>query len=222
MARDHSRARSSPLVGTIVLARHGRPALDRSVRVDWRGFQTWWEAYDLGGLAEGQAPPHALLHAAAHADLIYSSTLKRSMETAAAVARGRPVIHDAIFNEAALPPPAIPGRHRPETWGIWARIAWWLGFHRGAESRWEAELRAQAAVATLAAKALRGQAVLVLAHGWFNRMMRPVLRAQGWRCVEDGGDDYWSFRRYEHRAVKSPKSAAFQPSNQQSLEEAIP
>jgi hypothetical protein len=28
-------------------------------------------------------------------------------------------------------------------------------------------------------------------------MMRPVLRKQGWREVEDGGDAYWSFRRYE-------------------------
>ena len=28
-------------------------------------------------------------------------------------------------------------------------------------------------------------------------MMRPVLLRQGWRCVEDGGDNYWSYRRYE-------------------------
>jgi hypothetical protein len=29
--------------------------------------------------------------------------------------------------------------------------------------------------------------------------MRPVLRRQGWRCVEDQGDAYWAYRRYEKR-----------------------
>jgi hypothetical protein len=28
-------------------------------------------------------------------------------------------------------------------------------------------------------------------------MMRPILHAQGWREVENGGDSYWSYRRYE-------------------------
>jgi broad specificity phosphatase PhoE len=79
-------------------------------------------------------------------------------------------------------------------------MAWWLGRAAGQETRAEAELRAEAAAATLTARALRGENVLVCAHGWFNRMMRPVLRAQGWRCVYDGGDKYWSHRRYEKRA----------------------
>jgi broad specificity phosphatase PhoE len=64
------------------------------------------------------------------------------------------------------------------------------------ESKAEAKVRAEAAVATLTAQALRGQNVLLCAHGWFNRMMRPVLKRQGWREVEDHGDEYWSYRRY--------------------------
>jgi broad specificity phosphatase PhoE len=82
---------------------------------------------------------------------------------------------------------------------VLARIAWWFGRHDGMESRQEAEVRAEAAVATLTAQALRGQNVVLCAHGWFNRMMRPVLRRQGWREVEDKGDQYWSYRRYEKR-----------------------
>ena len=69
--------------------------------------------------------------------------------------------------------------------------------HERGETRRQAEVRAEAAVATLTAQALRGQNVLLCAHGWFNRMMRPVLKAQGWREVEDLGDKYWSYRRYE-------------------------
>ena len=39
--------------------------------------------------------------------------------------------------------------------------------------------------------------VALFAHGWFNRMLRPELKRQGWTCVRDGGDGYWSWRRYE-------------------------
>ena len=34
---------------------------------------------------------------------------------------------------------------------------------------------------------------------WFNRVLRPKLRGAGWVCVRDGGDTYWSWRRYEYR-----------------------
>jgi len=186
--------------GAIHIVRHGRPALDRTVKLDWRAFREWWKAYDEGGLATDQAPPQALCDAAAKSDVLYSSTLRRSIETAAAVAGARPVIQDPVFVEAPLPPPRIPGKRSPDAWGVWSRAAWWMGDSKEMESREAAELRAEAAVATLTARALRGETVMLLAHGWFNRMMRPVLRAQGWRCVRDGGDGYWSFRTYEKRS----------------------
>jgi broad specificity phosphatase PhoE len=170
----------------------------------------------VGGLAGDQAPPQTLLDEVVQADLIFCSTLRRSIETAEAVAQGRAIIPDSVFDEAPLPPPAIPGKHPPPLWGVWARISWWLGFNQDMESRRQAELRAHAAVATLTARALRGERVVLLAHGWFNRMMRPVLHAQGWRCVEDGGDGYWAFRRFEHRAAKFPQSARFKaPSHEE-------
>jgi hypothetical protein len=28
-------------------------------------------------------------------------------------------------------------------------------------------------------------------------MLRPALQRRGWVCVRDGGDWYWSWRRYE-------------------------
>ncbi|MBI1250664.1 MAG: histidine phosphatase family protein [Alphaproteobacteria bacterium] len=185
--------------GSITIARHGRPAADRSVRLDWREFIEWWSAYDQSGLTPGQAPPAALVERAQAAAVLFSSTLPRAMETARAVAEGRAVLHDPIFVEAPMPPPPWPGRLSPRAWGVLARCAWWLGRAAGQETRTEAEQRAEAAVATLTARALRGDNVLLLAHGWFNRMMRPVLRAQGWRCIADQGDTYWSFRVYVKR-----------------------
>jgi broad specificity phosphatase PhoE len=183
--------------GVIVLARHGRPKGDRRVRITWREYIDWWAQYDRDGLSEGQTPPPSLVELASKSHVIFASTLQRAIETAQAAAPGRPIVQDAIFVEAPLPPPPIPGKRRAKDWGVWARVFWWFGRAAGGETRAEAERRAEAAVATLTARALRGENVLLCAHGWFNRMMRPVLRAQGWRCVEDHGDKYWSYRRYE-------------------------
>ncbi len=184
--------------GAIILARHGRPALDRTMWLDWRGYEDWWRQYDEGGLAKDQTPSLDLVEAAAAADLVHSSPLTRSRETAAIVAPGREVAADPVFTEAPLPPPPVPGlRLKPPQWGVVARLSWWLGLARGKETRREAEARADRAVDKVEAEADQGQVVLVCAHGWFNRMMRPVLQARGWRCVRDGRDRYWSFRRYE-------------------------
>jgi broad specificity phosphatase PhoE len=189
--------RSAAKIGSIVVARHGQPHADRKVRIDQRGYRDWWKGYDLAGLHPDEKPPQRLADLARKSDVIFASTLPRAIHTAELVAEGRQVITDPVFVEAPLPPPALWGKHRPGTWGVWARIAWWLGWHDGMESKAEAKIRAEAAVATLTAQALRGHNVLLCAHGWFNRMMRPVLKRQGWREVEDHGDEYWSYRRYE-------------------------
>jgi broad specificity phosphatase PhoE len=193
-------ARGAAAPGWIVLARHGKPKGDRGVRIDWRGYIDWWGEYDRSGLVEGEKPPERLTRLASEAEIIFSSTLPRAIETAHAIAGQKAVVQDPVFVEAALPPPRIWGRRRPGHWGVLARTAWWFGRHAGMESRIQAELRAEAAVATLSARALRGENVVLCGHGWFNRMMRPVLLTQGWRCVEDHGDDYWTYRRYERRS----------------------
>lgn len=189
--------RSAARIGAIVIARHGQPHADRTVVMDHHGFREWWKGYDLAGLHPDERPPAGLVAHAQASDVIYASTLQRAIHTAQMVAGGRQIITDPVFVEAPLPPPPIWGKHRPGAWGVWARMAWWMGRHDGGESRREAEVRAEAAVATLTAQALRGQNVLLCAHGWFNRMMRPILKAQGWREVENLGDRYWSYRRYE-------------------------
>jgi len=184
-------------IGSITIVRHGRPDVDRGVRIDQHGYREWWAGYDRADLHPDQFAPEALKTLGQQADIIFASTLPRAIRTAEAVAGGREIITDPVFIEAPLPPPPLWGRHSPSAWGVWARAAWWMGRHEGGESREQAELRAEAAVATLTSQALRGRNVVLCAHGWFNRMMRPVLRRQGWREVEDGGDGYWAFRRYE-------------------------
>jgi len=190
---------AAPSPGAIIIARHGKPDCDRRQKIDWRGYVDWWGLYERSGLEADQPPPEALLDEAQRADVFFSSNIRRAIETANAVAGGRPVAQDPVFAEAPLPPPRIWGKRRPRHWGVLARISWWLGNAYGEETRQEAEQRAEAAVATLTARALRGETVVLLAHGWFNRMMRPVLKRQGWVETANHGDRYWAFRRYEKK-----------------------
>jgi len=194
---DRSRGSGRAGRGAITMARHGRPALSRREWLSAKGWTDWWAAYDRSGLAEGETPMPVLVDIASESDFVVSSTLQRARETARLVAPGREFEEDALFVEAPLPAPRLPGwlKMRPAMWGVLSRIVWWFGYHGGGESRRMAEARAEQAASRLEILAEHGD-VLLCAHGWFNRMVGRVLRRRGWRRVYDGGDRYWAWRRY--------------------------
>ena len=187
--------------GSIVLARHGEPALSRKIKLDASAYDRWWAAYEAGGILPGQTPPAELLETARRADVIFSSTRRRAIETADAVTQGRAYARNALFVEAPLPAPRTPGflRLGPKAWGVLTRLLWYLGHSAGQESRREAWARARAAADRLIGEAERGRDVLVVAHGFFNGMVGVELTRRGWRCVRDRGFKYWSARRFERR-----------------------
>jgi len=185
-------------LATIILVRHGKPALSRRVRIDRHGYVSWWAAYGESGLAPGERAPAELAQLARDADLFVASPLPRAAGTAKALCGGREIIVDEVFVEAPLPSPPIPFvRLRPTTWGVLSRIFWWLGYAGKGESRRHAKIRALQAADQLIALARGRRLVVLCGHGWFNRMTRKVLRQRGWQCAYDGGDSYWAYRRYE-------------------------
>jgi broad specificity phosphatase PhoE len=190
---------SSPPVGSIVLARHGEPALSRRIKLDARAYDRWWAAYEAGGILPGQTPPEELLQIARDADVIFASTRLRAIETARAL--GQPFREDALFVEAPLPAPRTPAfiRLGPKAWGVITRFLWYFGHNAGQESRGEAWVRARRAADRLSGEAEAGRDVLLVAHGWFNGMVGVELTRRGWRCVKDRGFKYWSARRFERR-----------------------
>tara|TARA_B100000678_G_scaffold75497_1_gene62006 strand:- start:6294 stop:6938 length:645 start_codon:yes stop_codon:yes gene_type:complete len=205
--QELTRGSSRTQTGPIIVARHGRPALDRTKgpRLNWREYKDWWSRYEAGGLAEKQDAPQILKDLVKGSDVVLASSRQRSMETARLAAPWAENIESSdLFWEANLPPPRWEKvRFLPKTWNILARAAWLRGHKLDGEGVREAEARAERAADCLIERAKEGQ-VFLAAHGWFNRMLRPRLRARGWVCVLDGGDAYWSYRVYEYR----PKSAS--------------
>ena len=182
----------------LVLVRHGRPALSRKMYIDWRAYHSWWAAYGESGLAETETPPGVLVELAKRADIIIASPLPRAWQTAQALSGGRHIIADERFVEAPLPSPPIPFvRLRPPIWNVLSRVFWWLGYSGTGESRKHAKIRATSAADRLIELAQGRELVLLCAHGWFNRMIRKVLRERQWQCTYDGGDSYWAHRHFE-------------------------
>lgn len=183
-------------VDTIILVRHGKPALSRKVRLTWQEFRDWWIRYDEGGIKAGQLPPKRVIKWAKEADEVLSSPLRRAVESAE-LASGR-TPHEILpgLIEAALPsPPLGPVRLRPKSWGTVARIIWYIGYSGGMENHSEARARANDMADLLSEKAEGGRIIYVQGHGWFNRMVKGSLMARGWKCKSQNGDLHWSRRR---------------------------
>ena len=194
-------------MGAITLVRHGEPALSRRVKLDWKGYRDWWAKYEESGLLEGQIPPHCLDGFAREARYIYSSTLRRSIETAQAVCGDKPFEQLAMLVEAPLPPPHLPSfiKLSPNSagWGWVARAWWWYtNTKAGGETRKEALVRAKTAADFLVDKAREGGDVLVLAHGYFNLLISLELKKMGFIKTVEQGFKYWGCRRYELRAKR--------------------
>ena len=127
---------------TIILVRHGKPALSRKVRLSWREYRDWWKQYDVGGIIPDQKVPQKVQDWAGKADIFYSSSLRRAIESLElAAGRSPDIILDELV-EAPLPSPPIPLKLRPKSWGTWSRIVWCIGWSDGMESRPEARKRA--------------------------------------------------------------------------------
>jgi broad specificity phosphatase PhoE len=192
------------MAGAVILARHGEPALSRRTTLTAAGYRDWWALYEQGGLKAGQTPPPELVDMARSAGAVFSSTRERSRQSAVAISEGRPFTSDAIFIEAPLPSPPLPGWFRlsPRWWGVLSRFCWQVfRYSDGQESHALAQARARRAADILAAHATDGGTVVLIAHGYFNFMIGRALMAKGWRRTQGHGYKYWSARRFEPPAA---------------------
>jgi broad specificity phosphatase PhoE len=129
---------------------------------------------------------------------IFSSDLPRARDSAALLGSDLPVRVDAVFNEADIAIVPFSFSLRPGLWTAAGRLLWLAGAVTQ-ESYSVAKIRAARAAAILLAEAEVGS-VLLVGHGWMNRMIAGVLVQQGMRRVEKTGSGYWSLVRFSQAA----------------------
>ncbi|WP_312376625.1 histidine phosphatase family protein [Pseudomonas oryzihabitans] len=177
----------------IILMRHGKPALENGRALFARDMTHWIASYDLAEIGEEMATSQAIA-AVRDIGLAATSTAPRALTSLAALDLA-PTIKDAVFCEAALPVVRVPLlRLSPFAWAFVFRLLWLCGLAKDTESYAQARQRSRQAADTLAALAERnGENVLLLGHGFMNRLIAKHLRRQGWAEGANSGSGYWSF-----------------------------
>jgi broad specificity phosphatase PhoE len=184
---------------TITLVRHGTPDWDFRTPIPGAALAHWLEGERAAALATTQRPSAELSAQVRHAGCVVVSPLRRSIESARAVAPGVDPIVDECFTEPALPSaPASASRlrFRPGVWTWLARSAWFCGWSRGVETFRAARARASRAAGTLAALATEHGDVVLIGHGLMNILIAAELRRLGWRGPRFPRPRHWAFAVY--------------------------
>jgi len=186
----------------ILLVRHGRPAFDDRTPIAGSGFATWVRGYDGAPLDVSVPPPPGVRAQASYVGCVATSTLRRAQESAVLLAPGRPLVCDSLFAEAGIPS-AIPSSLRltPRRWAFVARVAWFCGWSRDAESFSGARSRAHRAAERLAELARVHGSVMLVGHGLMNALILRVLGRTGWHGSASHAA-YWSVVALERAALK--------------------
>jgi len=183
----------------IILMRHGQPKLAATDKISALEMKDWIEQYDRSEITHHPVP-HASMQLAATATVIVSSSAPRALTSVQALGL-KPALVDALFCEAQLPCGhwKLP-RLSPFTWAFIFRVLWLCGYSRNVESADTARIRASTAAKRLQSLASDGP-VLLLGHGFMNRMIANQLVADGWARQKGNGSQYWSATVYQYGSV---------------------
>lgn len=184
-------------IDQIILVRHGEPALHKKGWRTRKEAMTFIKQYDSVGV---YAPKHhPVMLAAGDVEIIFTSTLQRSVSTAEQLFQGSENQKaEAVFREFERKVFWFPNVKLPLSWWMTgSRLLWLMGINkRGIESFADAKQRAKEAVMLLEEETTENGKVLLVSHGLLNHYLAKYLKKNGWNSVLDGGKGYLSQKMF--------------------------
>lgn len=183
----------------ISLIRHGKSQLIENDRIVFAEFMQWVEKYDLNGVFEEPVYPDLTMEKVADAKLVITSDLKRSLVSAKLLNPKTKIISDPLFRETELPTNLkllFNLKFKPNTWAVILRLLWLIGYSNQCESLSQARVRAKNASEKLIAYANEHNSVVVVGHGFFNRLIAKELKKMGWKGRTGTGAKHWNCTTY--------------------------
>lgn len=184
----------------ISLIRHGKSKQIENNRVNCEDFQKWIKEYDSSGIFKENSYPPITLEKITTANILITSDLKRSIESASLLNQNKNigVITDALFREIELPtfPRELGLKLSPNSWAVILRCLWFSGYSRQCESLANAKLRAKKASEQLEKYAREYKSVVLVGHGFFNRLIAEELKKMGWEGNRKSSVKHWSCTTY--------------------------
>ena len=174
----------------IILYRHAATRVSVREILSGRDFPEWVHRYNASGI-------HKAKVGLQKEEVVYTSDWPRCVASGRLL--GKNIIQNPLLREAELPLIRFPAiRLRAGLWLVLARMIWLLGIRIRCESPAETRLRASR-VADELVSLISGRArIVVVGHGFFNRMIGRELRLRGWTLTQkEGGHGFLSRTRYE-------------------------
>lgn len=165
----------------ILLVRHGRSAHDARGWLDAAGVRDWLTAYDVAGLALAEQPPPTLRAAAANADCIVASDLRRARASAALLAPDRTAVISPLLREATMVIPRWTRARLPvPAWALVLGARWLYAVRRDEAPIVAARDQGAAAAAWLAQLASPDGFVVAVTHHTIRGFVAAALATRGW------------------------------------------
>jgi broad specificity phosphatase PhoE len=164
----------------IYIIRHGKSDYINNDRISGMEFKKWIEDYDAIGVVVEKNHSVELLSSIESSNIIITSDLKRSTDSAAQLKTNAKIITNPVFREAELPSLPLYLRLSPNIWLVILRIMWFLGYSNCCESYKDSKKRARKASDLLIEYAERELKVALIGHGIFNMLIAKELKKQGW------------------------------------------
>ena len=183
----------------VTLIRHGKPTWRVSGWLSPFQFSEWIKMYDTSGVLESGTIPSETITEAMEANLIVTSGLKRAIHSASLLNSNCKTIPHPLFNEVELPVLLKRNCWLKLPVFIWLfvnRLVWFLGYAQDVESYREVRNRAKAAATQLIELAEEKGHIVVVGHGWFNRLIGRELQKSGFQSRKAPAWRYWEAVTY--------------------------
>ncbi|PGT77071.1 histidine phosphatase family protein [Bacillus sp. AFS040349] len=178
----------------ITLIRHGRSQLDGKKRITFREFSDWVIQYDSLGVVEESCFPNEALKKINEANLVITSDLKRSIDSASLLRKSVKTISSSLFREIELPVTTKSFssiKLSSDTWAVLFRILWFSGYSSNCESYNSAKERAEVATNKMIELTSIHNNVVLVGHGFFNRLIAKELKNKGWKRETKITSKHW-------------------------------
>lgn len=183
----------------ISLIRHGKSKHIENHKMTCDEFKNWIQKYDNRGVFEEEVYPLDTLKKISMANIIVTSDLKRSIDSARLLNPNLQRISSALYRETELPviSKKIGGlKLKPSLWAVIFRCLWLAGFGDGCESLNEAKKRANKAAVELIGYAKKHKSIVFVGHGFINQLIAKELQNMGWDGKRKTNSKHWSCTTY--------------------------
>jgi broad specificity phosphatase PhoE len=183
----------------ITLIRHGKSTLTKNDKITLDKYNNWVKGYDNAGVFKEDSYPSETLEKIAKSNIVITSDLKRSIESAMLLNADFKSISDPLFRETELPTSLsrIGGlKLNPTIWTVLLRCLWFTGFSSSCESFSEARIRAKKAAEVLVGYAKEHKYVVLVGHGFFNMLVAKELQKMKLKGKRSTNSKHWNATTY--------------------------